>query len=843
MPPLHSLLLRLFCKSDPAIPLTANPTGGTWTGAGVVSGSPAMFDPGIADTGKHYLKYTVAIGGTCTIVDSVLMTVVTLMGLTAGPDESACVNDLPFNLSGNNFPGGSWSGTGITDPLNGTFDPSLTTTDTTIISYAATDARGCIDTATKKVIVLQTPGVTLSTIDDTVCIGDSIWFSVTASTIDSVKWDFGDGNTSTKDSLNHAYNASGTYTMRVQVFGNLGCASNSQKTIFVRTVPDVDIAVNPNRGCGDQIVDLTTTLNNPSEVGTGLVYNWDLGNGTTAQIANPTGILYTQGAVEDTAYYPILTIRNACGNDIERDTVTIERAPIAFFGIQDDEICPLDSAVFLNGSSSNATSWLWNFGNGNMSTDRFPPKQKYPELNNDQVYPITLTVSNDCGDSTYTQNLKVLGKTVQAGFKIEPSNGCAPLTVDLISLATSGSDLVWYIDTLGVVINQDTIKDFVFNTAGTYDISHKANNGCSEDSTFNNLVVLASPTALFTSDKTRACTNEVVNFTNNSSADAVSFVWNFGDGLSSFGQNTNHAYINANLYEVQLIATNANNCADTAVEFIEILETPIASFVPDTNTICANIPLGLTNNSTNANDFIWYFGDGTTSQGFSPSKSYSTDGLYFISLVAFNSESCMDSIRQTVPIRVLESPIADFDYTQTRVDNVQGIVDFSNLSMGAIAPFYWSFGDGNTSTEDSPQNIYDDNGLKRVVLAVENALGCKDTITKDILIEFFGDLFIPTALTPSVGGSDASLFKPKGYGIEEYKIEVYSTYGELLWSSNELVDGQPIGSWDGTYKGVPMPQDVYVWKASAILTNGSVWPGIDDGKGKKTTVGAFYLLR
>ena len=54
--------------------------------------------------------------------------------------------------------------------------------------------------------------------------------------------------------------------------------------------------------------------------------------------------------------------------------------------------------------------------------------------------------------------------------------------------------------------------------------------------------------------------------------------------------------------------------------------------------------------------------------------------------------------------------------------------------------------------------------------------------------------------------------------MKEYHVEVFSTYGQLLWESSALENGQPTEGWDGRWKGTLLPQDIYVWKIRAIFT-------------------------
>jgi hypothetical protein len=87
------------------------------------------------------------------------------------------------------------------------------------------------------------------------------------------------------------------------------------------------------------------------------------------------------------------------------------------------------------------------------------------------------------------------------------------------------------------------------------------------------------------------------------------------------------------------------------------------------------------------------------------------------------------------------------------------------------------------------------------------------------LIEF------PNAFSPNVvessGGYynihslDNDVFFPMHKGVEEYQLQIFNKWGELIYESNEISKG-----WDGYYRGQLVKQDVYVWKVDARFVNG-----------------------
>ena len=173
-----------FCVSDPALNLSAAQTGGVWSGNGITSAANGTFDPAVAGVGTHTIDYN--ISGVCGDNDQITITVVNLIASTINPAGPFCADDNAVNLSAANG-GGTWSGTGITNTTNGTFDPSVAGAGTHTITYTISGSCGTTSTTTITVNPLPVPvfvaditsgcaPLTVTFTDNTVPVGvSSIW--------------------------------------------------------------------------------------------------------------------------------------------------------------------------------------------------------------------------------------------------------------------------------------------------------------------------------------------------------------------------------------------------------------------------------------------------------------------------------------------------------------------------------------------------------------------------------------------------------------------------------------------------------------------------------------------
>jgi PGF-pre-PGF domain-containing protein len=146
---------------------------------------------------------------------------------------------------------------------------------------------------------------------------------------------------------------------------------------------------------------------------------------------------------------------------------------------------------------------------------------------------------------------------------------------------------------------------------------------------------------------------------------------------------------------------------------------PISNF--SASSIYGNAPLTVkfTDNSTDANSSLWYFGLTNTSTEKSPTYTFTSPGIYRVVLEVSNSNG-WDATAQEITVqgqgKVL--PVPNFG-----ADTSNGLtVQFTDASQNATR-WNWDFGDGTNSTEQSPTHNYSKAGDYIVSLAVSNENG------------------------------------------------------------------------------------------------------------------------
>jgi hypothetical protein len=129
-----------------------------------------------------------------------------------------------------------------------------------------------------------------------------------------------------------------------------------------------------------------------------------------------------------------------------------------------------------------------------------------------------------------------------------------------------------------------------------------------------------------------------------------------------------------------------------------------------------------------------------------------------------------------------------------------------------------------------------------VTLAIVDANGCVDTISRYVPVEFFGTMFVPNAMVVGDPDPQASVFLPKGRGLGSYRCVIFDEWGNKIWESTKLENGSPAEGWNGHYNGEPVPQGAYVWKIDGLFTNATVWEG-QESDGSFYQVGTVTVIR
>lgn len=161
------------------------------------------------------------------------------------------------------------------------------------------------------------------------------------------------------------------------------------------------------------------------------------------------------------------------------------------------------------------------------------------------------------------------------------------------------------------------------------------------------ITVIEAPEVAFDYSPKNGCQPLPVTFTDSSkTVPGSTYLWEFGNGLSSNSINPSTTYINFGTFDITLTIRTPQGCTNSLTKkSITVFEKPIASFnfSPDKPTLYS--PAVYFNDNSSGSNSIWYweFGDGSTSSNQNPIHNYQDTGTYLVVFAATNPEGCSDT--------------------------------------------------------------------------------------------------------------------------------------------------------------------------------------------------------
>ena len=204
------------------------------------------------------------------------------------------------------------------------------------------------------------------------------------------------------------------------------------------------------------------------------------------------------------------------------------------------------------------------------------------------------------------------------------------------------------------------------------------------------------------------------------------------------------------------------------------------------------------------NSWQWLLDENQTSTQQNPQAFYRVFNQKTIRLVVSNG-FCSDTSSQAV---LLDNFIkADFSVYEDNCPNEP--VSFTSAAQGKIVQHSWSFGDGATSSDESPTHTYSQPYNTRpfvINYTVTDSIGCQSSAQKSITVYSSCYLTVPNAFTPNNDGKNDYLRVLNAIKAEKLEFKVYNRWGQLVFATNDWRQG-----WDGRFKGSQQGTGVYVW--------------------------------
>lgn len=548
-------------------------------------------------------------------------------------------------------------------------------------------------------------------------------------------WDFGDGQTSSELSPKHVFERPGIYTVSLTVTNSqTGCSSTMIKHVIVVNEKAMFVASDTLICKGTPISFNTINLN----IDNIILYNWNFGDGTKINGGSSINHVYNKSG----AYSVMLIIANllGCRDTLVKTNYIKVDGPTADFKSGSSGTCLNNEIAFIDNSYSDGihpiTTWDVDYGDGNAlqySTGLFTHSYLLPGRYDVQL---KVTDSKGCSDTMTLPNGLIISHPT-ANFTAADSISCPAKAISFIN-NSEGPGLSYLWDFGDGTTSTEIKPVHEYANAGFYNVtlSVKDRYGCSDMMVKNSFIHIVMPIADFImSDSITNCPPLIVNFTN-TSLNAVTTSWDFGDGNTSSLNQPSHFYALAGRYKVKLTITTPGGCTDEKTKLI-VINGPEGVLSYTNNTGCSPLRTNFKATAKNSTSFIWDFNDGNTlaTKDSVLKHEYDEPGTYLPKIILIDGKGCQVPIVGTDTITVFDVT-ADFSSSNNLFCD-SGSVKFSNKSLGndSITSYLWNFGDGKTSNQQSPSHTYLQNGVYVTSLIVTSQAGCKDTLNSQTEIK------------------------------------------------------------------------------------------------------------
>ncbi len=552
------------------------------------------------------------------------------------------------------------------------------------------------------------------------------------------QWDFGNGQTSTLRNPSTIYNAPGTYTVVLNTRSSLGCTGRIERQITINATTTDFTA--PTSACLNIPVNFQNNSSAPP-----LFSSWDFGDGTVSGQINPSKTFLVPGT-----YNVKLVNRYAnCTDSIIKPITILSRPPVDIMA-NDSTFCQAPATVQFTALAPGSTSWQWDFGDGNTSTQQNPQHQY--SATGEYTVRLTVTTAAGCTNTvTRPAFIRVQRPTIRINT---PATGCIPFSYAPRAIITTLDTIATYTWDMGdgTVLTGPTPPAHLYATEGVFPITLTITtvSGCTETVTIPNGVRTGTPPVPdFTFAPANACASEVIAFTDNSTTtpDAhVEWLWNFGDGGRSTQRNPRHIFTDTGYIDVTLTVIN-NGCERSTTRTVYV-RPPVAGFTlalncltkevtfTDTSLVNVNLPVS----------YSWNFGNGTTSALQNPGPIAYTPGSYTVTLTVTNG-SC--SYTRERNIIIADEP-ANFEISKNPAcRNENFTLRAINSNPDNIVNYTWIIGGvTHPSHERSITHRLTSNGMYDVTLIVTDINGCATTQTLTNYITVNGPVALFEPATP-----------------------------------------------------------------------------------------------
>jgi gliding motility-associated-like protein len=234
----------------------------------------------------------------------------------------------------------------------------------------------------------------------------------------------------------------------------------------------------------------------------------------------------------------------------------------------------------------------------------------------------------------------------------------------------------------------------------------------------------------------------------------TSWVWDFdNDGVfEQSGQNALHTYQSSGSFPVLLAVQDATGCSDTVSHNVLSYALPQASFahvnacvLEDVTFTDQSAAINVPGDVSTITNWLWNFGDGSSSSIQNPIHSFDTAGAQQVALIVTTDKGCVDTGFNATPI--ISFPLPNVSFSHVNACHLEAVLFTDQTSTPTVAgasssssSWVWEFGNGDSAFVNNPQHIFPSPGNHSATLTVTTNRGCTSSASNSQQIRSY---FLP----------------------------------------------------------------------------------------------------
>lgn len=539
------------------------------------------------------------------------------------------------------------------------------------------------------------------------------------SELQSYSWDFGDGNRASGPRVNHTYQRTGSYTVKLTVDDGANLKNSvqtSEHVIVVNSFPVADFN-SPEVVAPGETFTVDASASSDAD---GIIsdYTWQangepVGNGETNSITLNTPGIHTLA----------LTVTDDSGFEEAKGfssrQVRVNQAPVPLWRTEPVELVPDSEIKFIADQSydpdGEIETYFWSFEDGTELRGQ-QIQRIFPEAGQQRF---TLTITDNDGLSNSSTTIEGVVNVNHQPYIVTEStvrSNSLAVRLDASESYDLDDDALTYEWTLpdGTKRNEASFT-WIAPEAGIHIVGLTVSDsqGLTNSQNAESVKVqINRPVQAVVDSVITSCTGQTVLFNSSQSydpdGDAFRVNWDFGNGETSDEANPSYMYETPGVYEAKVTLSDGFSGESSVAKIPVIIEgSPVAKFTLPERTVCVNSQVVLdgsqsTDPSGSLPSLNWDLGDGNTATGPKYTHIFTEPGEYTITLTAGGSGSgqCSNVSQATATITVVEGPVAEFELPEWTAPGEPIILDGSASSAdGGFKNATWTIDTENSSQE------------------------------------------------------------------------------------------------------------------------------------------------